>query len=79
MLEGVHAGMWTFGLTKTSSDMGLTENEVLALPKAELEKRLQKNYLKMKEAGATFIGVGIWKMPETVEEIRGFLKQGIWV
>ncbi|MBI2666079.1 phosphonoacetaldehyde hydrolase [Candidatus Woesearchaeota archaeon] len=74
--EGVNAGMWTIGLIKTSSDMGLTEAEVNALPKQELEKRLKLNYDKMKEAGANYIVDGIWNVPEKIEEIQRLVKYG---
>ncbi len=68
--EGVNAGMWTIGLIKTGSDMGLTEAEVNALPKEELEKRLQRNYRRMREAEANFVVEGIWDVPGILEQIK---------
>ncbi|MDO8656806.1 MAG: phosphonoacetaldehyde hydrolase, partial [Nanoarchaeota archaeon] len=77
VLEGVNAGMWTIGLIQTSSDMGLTEAEVLALPENDVHMRLKNNYRKMTEAGATYVVDGIWNVPEKIKAIQRLMNEGI--
>ncbi len=77
VLEGVNAGMWTIGLVKTGSDMGLSQADVEALPQEELWGRLQANAERMRKAGADYIVEGIWEVPKIVEQINYSLKTGV--
>lgn len=74
--EGVNAGMWTIGLIKTGSDMGLTEDEVNALPSHERHRRLVYCRQRMEDAGANFIVWDISDVPDVLGEINGLLSQG---
>jgi phosphonoacetaldehyde hydrolase len=53
--EGLNAGMWTIGLSKTGSELGLTEAESAALPPAELNARLAAIKVRMIDAGAHYV------------------------
>ncbi len=74
--EGLNAGMWTIALTQTSNDLGLTEDEVEALPLGELEARLAAIETRFKKAGAHFVARGIWDCPRLIDEINERLSRG---
>jgi phosphonoacetaldehyde hydrolase len=68
--EGLNAGMWTIGVTKTGNELGLPEAEVEALPEAELRSRLAVIEARFAQAGAHYVVEGIRDCPAIVEEIN---------
>ena len=74
--EGLNAGMWTIGLTKSGNEMGLTLSEILAIPSPELEKRLQCNGQKFLDAGAHYIAESIVECPDIIRGINKRLARG---
>ena len=68
--EGLNAGMWTIGLTKTGNELGLPELEVEALPVEELQARLEAIKNRFIRTGAHYVVEGIWDCPAIIEEIK---------
>ena len=74
--EGRNAKVWTIGLLKGSSELGLTEEEVNTLPKEELEEKMNKVAMKMLASGAHLVIEDISKVPMAIEIINEKLKNG---
>lgn len=74
--EGLNAGMWTVGLTRTGNELGLSEEEVAALDPQELQRRLKTIGERFREAGAHFVAEGIWDCPSIIREINELLAGG---
>ena len=74
--EGRNAGMWTVGLTRTSSDFGLTEAQVEALPAAQRTRRLREIEARFLSAGAHFVIEDIAGVPDVIEAIAARLARG---
>ena len=58
--EGLNAGMWTVGVALTGNELGLSREELAALPPSELETRSEQAHLRLAEAGAHYVVDGIW-------------------
>jgi phosphonoacetaldehyde hydrolase len=52
MEEGRNAGMWTVGVAATGNELGMTAEEAVALPTADLRARLAPIYERLYAAGA---------------------------
>lgn len=74
--EGVNAGMWVVGLTKSGNELGLTEKEVSMLDSSELEKALNRIEERFVAAGAHYVAEGIWECIEIIEDINNRLSCG---
>jgi phosphonoacetaldehyde hydrolase len=74
--EGLNAGMWTIGVTKTGNELGLTEPEVAALAPEELRKRLGAVRLRLHAAGAHYVAESIESCPDLIAVINGRLARG---
>jgi phosphonoacetaldehyde hydrolase len=74
--EGLNAGMWTIGVTKTGNELGLTEAEVVGLDPTVLQTRLGSIEDRLRAAGAHYTVEGIWDCPAVVEEINERLARG---
>jgi phosphonoacetaldehyde hydrolase len=71
ILEGLNAGMWTVGVTKTGNEMGLAESAVAALPASELACRLNAARERLARAGAHFVIESVAELPQVIREIDG--------
>lgn len=74
--EGLNAGMWTVGITRTGNEMGLTSQEVAALAPEALNLRLETIRNRFKAAGAHFILDSTADLLPVIEEINQRLKSG---
>ena len=74
--EGLNAGMWTIGLTKTGNGVGLPEDEVDKMDPVQLKARLAELEDGYYKAGAHFVAEGIWDCPAIIEEINSRLSRG---
>lgn len=68
--EGVNAGVWTVGVVLGSSEMGLTEQEVAALPCQELYARMKTVQESMLAAGAHYVIDTIDELPRIISIIN---------
>jgi phosphonoacetaldehyde hydrolase len=74
--EGLNAGMWTIGVTRTGNDLGLSEEEAADLPAAELAARLAAIESRFREAGAHYVAEDIGACRPLVDEIAARLARG---
>ena len=74
--EGLNAGMWTIGLAKTGNEMGLTEQEIRALPEVDRKARLARAYQRMANAGAHYVVDSVADVPPILDEINARLAHG---
>lgn len=75
--EGRNAGIWTVGLIKGSSELGLSEEEVNNMNSKELKQKIDKVRKKMIEAGAHLVIENISKVDEVIDTINEMLERGI--
>jgi phosphonoacetaldehyde hydrolase len=74
--EGLHAGMWTVGVTRTGNELGLDLADADALPAAELARRLAAAAQRFRAAGAHFVVESVAEVPAVVEEINKRMARG---
>lgn len=53
--EGLNAGVWTVGIIKGSSELGMTEQQVQECPPDELEEKMEVVAQRFKDAGAHYV------------------------
>ncbi|HSV94326.1 MAG TPA: phosphonoacetaldehyde hydrolase [Desulfobacterales bacterium] len=74
--EGLNAGMWTVGLTRSGNLLGLTAGDTERLPPAELAERLEAARRKLTDAGAHYTAEGIWAVLPIIDEVSERLAAG---
>ncbi|WP_152396186.1 phosphonoacetaldehyde hydrolase [Paenibacillus guangzhouensis] len=70
VLEGVNAGMWSVGVIKGGSELGLSEEEVANMPAEELEARMKAVEARFKAAGAHYVIQHIGELPALLDQIN---------
>lgn len=70
MKEGKNAGMWTVGVVLGSSELGLSEQEVIQMNEAELEERIEIVRGRLLEAGADFTIDRISDLDEVIDMLE---------
>lgn len=70
--EGVNAKVWTVGVILGSNELGLTLEEVNALPAAELTIRKQDVRRRMLAAGAHYVIDSVEELPAVIDDINNF-------
>jgi phosphonoacetaldehyde hydrolase len=74
--EGLNAGMWTIGIARTGNMIGLTAEELAALPSAELAARLEAARRKLSEAGAHYVADAVGDCIPLIDRIEERLAAG---
>jgi phosphonoacetaldehyde hydrolase len=74
--EGSNAGMWTIGIARTGNMIGLTAEELAALPAAEQASRLDAGRLKLSEAGAHYVAEAVADCMPLMDRIEERLANG---
>jgi phosphonoacetaldehyde hydrolase len=74
--EGLNAGMWAVGVTKTGNEVGLTQAEVEALPGRELASKLQTASERMLQAGARYVVEEVLQLPAVIADVGVRLGRG---
>jgi phosphonoacetaldehyde hydrolase len=74
--EGLNAGMWTIGLAMTGNELGLNEAEIAALDPQIRERKRQRAYTRMAQAGAHYVVDGIADCPPLLDDINARLARG---
>lgn len=72
--EGINAGMWVVGVTRTSNALGLTEEEAAAMPSAELAAKEEAFAEVLRKAGAHYVLHSVADLPDLVPVIEARLK-----
>ena len=67
--EGVNAGMWTIGLTKSGNELGLSLAETEIADPIWLKGKIAIASKKLLDAGADFVAEGVWNCYPVLEEI----------
>ncbi|WP_103106644.1 phosphonoacetaldehyde hydrolase [Brevibacillus reuszeri] len=70
MKEGRNAGMWTVGVLKGGSELGLAQEEVAHMAADELEERMAKTSERLRAAGAHYVIEEIGLLDEVLEKIK---------
>ncbi|WP_429842115.1 phosphonoacetaldehyde hydrolase [Brevibacillus sp. FIR094] len=70
MKEGRNAGMWTVGVLKGGSELGLSLEEVTSMPQEELDKRLAVATERLMAAGAHYVVAEIGCLDEVLKNIE---------
>lgn len=68
--EGIHAGMWTVGVLKGGSEIGLSEQEINEMDPYELKKRMKNAENRFLNAGADFVIDEIGDLLEIIDRIN---------
>jgi len=74
--EGLNAGMWTVGLTKSGNEVGLSLEEIGKCDPLKLKDRMDKAEKKLTEAGAHYVVEGIWDCLPILEKISERIDAG---
>jgi phosphonoacetaldehyde hydrolase len=74
--EGLNAGMWTIGLSRSGSALGLSYDDSAALPPAERAERLNSISAELYAAGAHFVVESIAEVPAVLDLIEDQLRLG---
>jgi len=74
--EGINAGMWTIGLTKSGNELGLSLAEIESAAPQWLEDKITLARKKLLDAGADFVAEGVWDCYSILEEIDRIIDSG---
>lgn len=74
--EGLNAGMWTIGLTKSGNEVGLSLEEIETFDPVKLKILIDSATAKLKKAGAHYIVEGIWDCLPVLREISERIAAG---
>ena len=74
--EGLNAGTWTIGLSKTGNEVGLNEKELAALSTEEVKRKVDRAAEGLAKAGAHYVVEAIGDVPPLITEIEQRLKMG---
>ena len=67
--EGINAGMWTIGLTKSGNELGLSLQETEESDQLWLEEKIAAAGQKLLDQGADFVTEGVWSCWPILEQI----------
>lgn len=74
--EGLNAGMWSIGVTRTGNEVGLGEAEVAALEPERLDALLDRARQRLLSAGAHYVVESIADVPALLPAIEERLRAG---
>jgi phosphonoacetaldehyde hydrolase len=74
--EGLNAGMWTIGLSRSGSALGLSYEEAAVLAAPERQQRIDAISAELYAAGAHFVVETIADIPAVLDRIDDCLRQG---
>ncbi len=74
--EGLNAGMWTVALALSGNEIGLPLSEVRSMDPAELDRRRQRAYTRMYQAGAHYVVDSIADLLPCLDDIQDRLTRG---
>jgi phosphonoacetaldehyde hydrolase len=74
--EGLNAGMWTIGISRTGNEMGLTLDGLARLSANERATRLSAIAGRFKAAGAHYVAESVADVPALVEAVNERLARG---
>jgi phosphonoacetaldehyde hydrolase len=75
VLEGLNAGVWTVGVTRTGNEVGLTEEQAAQAAPEELAALMETAEERLRAAGADYVIAGLEEVPGVIEKIEQVLRQ----
>jgi phosphonoacetaldehyde hydrolase len=76
MEEGVNAGMWTIGITRTGNEVGLTPSGWHAADESERARRLAHARAVLMDAGAHYVAESVADCDDALDRIEDRLQRG---
>lgn len=76
--EGINAGMWTVGVLKGGSEIGLSEQEVNEMNPIELHERMIRAKNRFLDAGADYVIDEISDLLEVIQKINVTMTEGVY-
>lgn len=70
MKEGKNAGVWTVGILKGGSELGLSQKEVETMDHAQLKKLMDATAKRLYSAGADYVVEQIGDLPHIIDVIN---------
>jgi phosphonoacetaldehyde hydrolase len=74
--EGLNAGTWTVGLSRTGNEVGLNERELAALPQDVVRQKVARAADSLAKMGAHYVVESIGDVVPIIDEIERRLKSG---
>jgi len=74
--EGLNAGMWTIGVSRTGNEVGVTASEWGSMDERERRERLDRADAALKGAGAHYVAGAITECDEFFDRIEERLRSG---
>jgi len=74
--EGINAGMWTIGLTKSGNEVGLSLDDAENADHIWLMEKIALAGKKLLNAGADYVAEGVWDCWPILEEIDKLIEAG---
>lgn len=74
--EGINAGMWTIGITKTGNEIGLSHTQVDSLPVDELARQIEIVESRMRQRGAHYVAHSVADCLPVLMEIHARMARG---
>ena len=74
--EGLNAGAWTIGVSKTGNEVGLSEEELGQLTEQEQDARIARAERTLRQCGAHYVVEGIKDVPRIVDLVHERLRVG---
>ena len=68
--EGLNAGAWTVGITRTGNYVGLARAETIAMPAGQLAELVRGAAATLRRAGAHYLIGSIGELPPVLDEIE---------
>ncbi len=75
--EGINAGMWTIGVTKSGNEVGFSLDEIKTVDKQILDSKMGKARQKLLDAGAHFVIEGVWECLPFIDIIDNLIQKGV--
>jgi phosphonoacetaldehyde hydrolase len=74
--EGLNAGMWTIGVTKSGNEVGMSWDAINEADPDIVNVSISKASQKLQEAGAHYVCEGIWECYSILEKINERIAKG---
>ena len=75
--EGLNAGAWGVGVSKTGTLVGLNEQEIESTDQAAVKRKIDSANDKLRRSGAHYVIEEIGQLPQVILDIEENLKRGI--
>jgi phosphonoacetaldehyde hydrolase len=74
--EARNAGMWAVGVVETGNEMGVSAQELQAMPAEECASKATRARARLRDAGADFLIDGVTALDPVLDKINALLAKG---